>query len=480
MANQTGLAKKEAEEAAGNFVPRAEVDFFLPADGIRAGKWYPSCFGLNPKRKHRDDAEGSLMRSTHRNPFPKMIRLLPKPALSSSSFKAASHVPIAVSVALASRFGVDVLSGLRVYNETNRMNWAILPMEATQPADRVQLQRVGARGMVAQLLSAKSLAVVRSVRIPTVNLSNTLQETGLPTVVCDDQEVGSMAGTYLASKGFRSFAYWGPRGNATSAYREAGFKAALGKRAQSFHVWNDPIVLAEYYRRPEHYAEFTAWLDGLPKPAGLFCFSDSEANAVQVIGRLRGIAIPAELSVLGVNNSFSNQQGGNMSLSSVALNGYEVGLRAARMLATEMAGAEAPRKPVERVAPLRIVQGLSTDTCACDNPIVVEAMKLVERNACSGMSVEDLVREMRISRRVLELHFQRTLHTSPHAEIMRVRLARAKELLVGTTLKLEVVGRLCGLADGRHLSIIFKKKLGCNPSDFRSAAAPRGCATRCG
>ena len=289
-----------------------------------------------------------------------------------------------------------------------------------------------------------------------------------------------MAGAYLAAKGFRSFAYWGPRENATSAYREAGFKAALGKRAQSFHVWNDPIPLAEYYRQPEQYADFTTWLDGLPKPAGLFCFSDHEANAVQVIGRLRGIAIPAELSVLGVNNSFSNQQGGNMWLSSVALNGYEVGWRAARMLATEMAGAEAPRKPVERVAPLRIVPGLSTDTCASDNPIVVEAMKLIERNACGGLSVEELARKMGVSRRVLEMHFQRALHTSPHAEITRVRLARAKELLLGTSLKLEEVGRLCGLADGRHLSIIFKKKLGCNPSDFRSAAAPQGCAALCG
>ena len=68
----------------------------------------------------------------------------------------------------------------------------------------------------------------------------------------------------------------------------------------------------------------------------------------------------------------------------------------------------------------------------------------------------------------LERRFARTLGRSPKEEILRVRLNRARQLLVETEFPLSLVAEKIGLEHAEYLNVIFKKKTGLTPGQFRA------------
>jgi LacI family transcriptional regulator len=56
---------------------------------------------------------------------------------------------------------------------------------------------------------------------------------------------------------------------------------------------------------------------------------------------------------------------------------------------------------------------------------------------------------------------------SPHAEILRVKLNRVKQLLVETDLSVARIARLAGFEHPEYLSVAFKREIGLRPQAFR-------------
>ena len=73
-----------------------------------------------------------------------------------------------------------------------------------------------------------------------------------------------------------------------------------------------------------------------------------------------------------------------------------------------------------------------------------------------------------ISRRILEQRFKRALGRSPAAEIRRVRLARATELLASTDWPISRVARASGFAHVEGMNRVFKRELRQTPSEYRN------------
>jgi LacI family transcriptional regulator len=78
-----------------------------------------------------------------------------------------------------------------------------------------------------------------------------------------------------------------------------------------------------------------------------------------------------------------------------------------------------------------------------------------------------LLRQVPLSRRVLERQFTHYLGRSPHAEILRVRLGRVKQLLVETDLSVEAIAHLAGFEHPEYLSVAFKREVGLRPRAYR-------------
>lgn len=109
----------------------------------------------------------------------------------------------------------------------------------------------------------------------------------------------------------------------------------------------------------------------------------------------------------------------------------------------------------------------STDTLAVDDPDVRAALRFIRENACDVIRVDDVLREVPISRSLLERRFREAIGRSPHAEIRAVQLRRAAELLTETDVPLKRIAQLAGFAHMEYLSYFFKRSTGESPRDYR-------------
>jgi AraC family transcriptional regulator len=63
--------------------------------------------------------------------------------------------------------------------------------------------------------------------------------------------------------------------------------------------------------------------------------------------------------------------------------------------------------------------------------------------------------------------FKQSFGKTPHAHLMELRVARAKQLMLTTREPLSQIALACGLADQAHLSKIFRRYVGQSPSVWR-------------
>ena len=109
----------------------------------------------------------------------------------------------------------------------------------------------------------------------------------------------------------------------------------------------------------------------------------------------------------------------------------------------------------------------SSDVLAIDDADVSAAVRFIREHACDGIDVSDVIARVPLSRRVLEVRFKRLLGRSPHEEIDRVQMVRAQELLRETDLSLVQVAEKVGFPHAEYLSVVFKKRVGMTPREYR-------------
>jgi LacI family transcriptional regulator len=148
--------------------------------------------------------------------------------------------------------------------------------------------------------------------------------------------------------------------------------------------------------------------------------------------------------------------------------GRKVGFEAARLLDELMAKPKRRQVvPPLLVPPRGIAVRRSTEVSAVDDPLIALAMRHVREQACAGLRVSDLLAKFNVSRSVLYRRFNDALNRSPHEEILRVQLERAKRLLDESDFTLERIAELSGFQHSEYLSVAFKRELGQTPSEFR-------------
>src|SRR5262249_49666248 len=124
------------------------------------------------------------------------------------------------------------------------------------------------------------------------------------------------------------------------------------------------------------------------------------------------------------------------------------------------------RRPVI-VPPRKLVARRSTDMLAIADPDVVAALRFFREHARDGIRVDDVLEHVSVSQRVLERKFRRYLGRTPKAELLRVQIARSKELLDESDLPLKVVAERCGFGSERYFSDAFCRVTGIRPGAFR-------------
>jgi LacI family transcriptional regulator len=117
--------------------------------------------------------------------------------------------------------------------------------------------------------------------------------------------------------------------------------------------------------------------------------------------------------------------------------------------------------------PCGLIVRQSTDVLALGDLRLAAAVRLIRERARTGLHVSDLEAAIPLSPRELEARFRQHFGRSPHQEILRIRLLRAKALLTETKLTLADIAKRCGFEHPEYFNVVFKRHEQMTPRNWR-------------
>ncbi len=321
-------------------------------------------------------------------------------------------------------------------------------------------------GIIARIETPRIARAVVKTGLPAVDLSAARLVPTLPWVETNDEAIARLAAEHLMERGFKRFAFCGDARFNWSQWREAHFVARLKAAGLACEVFRPAGATGDVAMQER---ELARWLRELPKPVGVMACYDIRGQQTLAACRGAGLAVPDEVAVIGVDNDTLLCELASPPLSSVIPNAHRAGYEAAALLDRQMAGKRVPAV-AHLIAPLGIAERQSTDVLAVDDRDVAKAVQFIREHACEGINVDDVLRAVPLSRRVLEQRFQKLLGRTPREEVLHVRLSRVKQLLGETDLPLYLVAERTGFEHVEYLSVVFKRETGRTPSRWRAEA----------
>jgi LacI family transcriptional regulator len=209
-----------------------------------------------------------------------------------------------------------------------------------------------------------------------------------------------------------------------------------------------------------------AWLRQLPAGSAVMACNDVRARQIVRAAAAVGLRVPEDVAVLGVNNDPTWCELSTPEISSIAVNSFDAGCRAAELLDGWMAG-RVPASLEVRIEPVGVVARKSTDVLSLRDRKVALALDYIKEHACRGINVEQVINFVHASRSLMESRFRRYVGHSPQAEIRRVQVERIRHLLTTTDLALKEIADQAGFAHVEYMCVLFKRMTGETMGQFR-------------
>ena len=286
-------------------------------------------------------------------------------------------------------------------------------------------------------------------------------------VLNDATQIGRCAAEYLMSQGvFRSYAYVGLSQHfAWSRLRQFAFCEALERQGQQGHVFTSPSSITRPAR--DGYLDgLVPWVRALPKPVGLLAACDDLARQMLELFVAAGIRVPEDVAVLGIDNESLICDNTQPPLTSIQPHFEEEGYQAARLLDAMMTN--------DGVQPVTVLCGVShvserhsTRPVSQAGMLIQKALSFIQANASCDIGVDDVVRHLKVSRRLADLRFREVCGKSIMSTIRDVRLDHVAKLLRESDLLIGEIARCCGYANENGLRNQFKAKFKMSMYDYR-------------
>uniref|UniRef100_A0AB33J488 Substrate-binding domain-containing protein n=1 Tax=Prevotella sp. GTC17259 TaxID=3236795 RepID=A0AB33J488_9BACT len=290
--------------------------------------------------------------------------------------------------------------------------------------------------------------------------------TQIPNITSNYIETGRMVARYFLSKGFRHFAFCGYEDTVWSDERCEGYFRCIEEAgfADNFYTYKKQILETLWYYDSSSLAE---WLKSLPPRTALFCCDDNQGNKIEEACKSIGISIPGDIAVMGVDNDEVICELSDPTLSSINLDIAGGGYETARLIAEHLKNPETPLHDV-MIQPQTIVSRNSTNLFATDDPYVFKALELIHRNICKQLMVSDLLKELPLSRRLLEIKFKQVTGQSIYNYIMVKRIDFFARMLEESDTPIKELASTMDVGSYGSLMSLFKKMKGCTPSEYRN------------
>ena len=385
------------------------------------------------------------------------------------SLRIAAFLPIEIE------HGRGILRGIAHYFR-DRPEVTVLRFGQTHGYEVDALRRRRVDGIIAKVGTVRDVGVFGQLGVPVINISGQMNPRDVPQVNSDDRRVGWIAFEHLHRRGYRNFAYCGNARHAASRLRLAGFEGAA--RAAGIHGEISSLFIprgdqnAPYADRVR--STLDAWIRSLPRPVGVFAFTDRVAlELAEACGR-EGLGIPEDVALLGVGDDLTRIDFAPVALSSIRLNTESIGTLAAEGLDRWLLTGVRPADVL--VPPKKIITRRSSDHYAVADDGVSQALEYLRENLGNPIYVRDVARAAGVSRRALEVRFRRALGTSVNAEALRLKMECAAELLEDSGAQVTEVAFKLGFSSLKDFSRVFARHFGQSPRILRSGISSSGVA----
>ena len=296
-------------------------------------------------------------------------------------------------------------------------------------------------------------------------------------LILDNEGIGRQVADFFIKHGHSNFAFLRSRVATESIagdIRCEAFRRRIEERlgtSCTFSKFVTGVVTAneDFWETGDNTAE--EWVRSLPLPCAVLTNDDREAaNFIDLCKKL-GIKVPDDIEVLGANNSHGFCEQTHPAISSWIAD-YEKGAKeAVKLLMALIANPNLPRAQRSVVlSAFRLVERGTTSNGE-HGYIVARAREFISQNACKGISVMDVVANVGVSRRLLEMRVREATGQSLLEMIQAVRLESVCHLLATTTLPISEVTERSGYKQTSNLSHIFRKTYGISMREFRARHA---------
>ena len=300
----------------------------------------------------------------------------------------------------------------------------------------------------------------------TLDPSRTKRGGKLAYVQCDDRALGAFAARYLSGLGsFASYAYIPPSPSPSwSEARRQGFQDFLSRHRTEVAVLQDGESPVAFLKR-------------LKKPTAVFAACDRVALSVLGLCRILGLAVPGKVSVIGVDNDELICEFARPSLTTIVQKDpAKIGEKAGEAMNILLRRRTPRNSPdVHVYSDPTVVERESCASLPQATHVAYAAMDFIAKHSGESVKVGDVVRHLKVSRRLADRQFRMVHGESMLEAITRLRLEKVAKRLTVSRLPVAKVASLCGFSDISYLGKIFRRRFGMSMRQYRA-----GPALRCG
>ena len=287
----------------------------------------------------------------------------------------------------------------------------------------------------------------------------------IPNITADYQLTGSIAAVQMYGHGYRNFGFFGYEDVCWSDGRLKGYRDRLKAdyNVENIYIFNNR-QLSDMWSYD--IAELREWLLSLPKPIGIFACDDNQAEILLETCQASEINVPLDVAIIGVDNDEVTCNLTVPAISSVDMDIEKAGYQVAEM-ATRMVIDPSYRGEDIVIRPIALVGRGSTGIMATKDPVVAEAMRYIYQNRFRKLQVADVVRQVPVSRRLLEQRFKEVTGASIYTVISNLRMDYFAQQLVSSSDTVSEIAARMDEPDTKSISRRFQALKGCTPTEYR-------------
>jgi len=323
-----------------------------------------------------------------------------------------------------------------------------------------------ADGIIGQLYNDPKISKIVEAGIPLIAQDFKERFKEIPNITGDHYEAGKMGAEYFLRKGFKNFAFYGFKDIVWSRERADGFEDRVKKAGHEVHYFEHIMARSSelWYYKP---SPLSQWLKSLPKPIALMTCDDNQGQHITEACRQSHIRIPEHVAVLGVDNDEMICEFSDPPLSSIGQDTEKGGYDAAKLLHHMIEHGTANYYDII-VKPTQIITRQSTDIYATNDRFIASSLKFIHQNIDKNLQVEDIVKQVPLSRRALEQRFQDITGYPIYKYIFNLRIEKFTQKLIETDLTVFEIALDMGLADSKNIARQFRQIKGCTPIEYRN------------